>query len=354
MPRFLRHGLVEMDGGKFDLIQDLTVAEYARYEILRCMHTIQLGYGSPTYALGALQNWLPAPKGQYYDLNFQISSMGSPCESHWLKGLHNQTSLIADGLVNITRISLTFDGRQPSPGLAAQFDNSAEEFADLALGPHWGELLQAAVNLECLHLTDESSWSLGFNNLLHHIFQNCTWSKLSELSIIRNSNIKLLPLAIHNFGYSQGWYLFQQNDLDSFLLRHKRSLERLELWNIVGLDQRIPAPPLSLQYIAPGFPEDPTPSLLALEHSLKVWQRELDKLTASHVAIEIDFYEIREIPLTLDTWLRDSEIQALAETLDAPVERSDSTLAHGKRAIFHLKVSTDGMRSLRWESDLEF
>jgi len=164
----------------------------------------------------------------------------------------------------------------------------------------------------------------------------------------------LLPLAIHNFGYSQGWYLFQQNDLDSFLLRHKRSLERLELWNIVGLDQRIPAPPLSLQYIAPGFPEDPTPSLLALEHSLKVWQRELDKLTASHVAIEIDFYEIREIPLTLDTWLRDSEIQALAETLDAPVERSDSTLAHGKRAIFHLKVSTDGMRSLRWESDLEF
>lgn len=141
--------------------------------------------------------------------------MGSPCESHWLKGLHNRTSLIADGLVNISRISLIFDGRQPSPTLAAEFDDSAEEFADLALGPHWCALLQAAVNLETLHLTDVSSWSAGFDNLLHHIFQGCTWPKLAELSIIRDSNIKLLPLALHNFSYSQGWYLFQQKDLDS-------------------------------------------------------------------------------------------------------------------------------------------
>jgi hypothetical protein len=209
MPRFLRHSLVDEDGDKFDLIQNLTVAEYARYEILRCMHTIRLGYGSPTYALGALQHWLPGPGGELRDLNFLVSNMGSPCECHWLKGLHHRTSLIGNALVNITRISLTFDGRQPSPRLAAEFDNSAEGSADLALGPHWCALLQAAVNLETLHLKDVSSWSAGFDNLLHHIFQNCTLSKLAELSIVRDSNIKLLPLALRNFSYSQSWYLFQ-------------------------------------------------------------------------------------------------------------------------------------------------
>jgi hypothetical protein len=209
MPRFLRHSLVDEDGDKFDLIQNLTVAEYARYEILRCMHTIRLGYGSPTYALGALQHWLPGPEGELRDLNFLVSNMGSPCECHWLKGLHHRTSLIGNALVNITRISLTFDGRQPSPRLAAEFDNSAEGSADLALGPHWCALLQAAVNLETLHLKDVSSWSAGFDNLLHHIFQNCTLSKLAELSIVRDSNIKLLPLALRNFSYSQSWYLFQ-------------------------------------------------------------------------------------------------------------------------------------------------
>jgi hypothetical protein len=170
--------------------------------------------------LGALQHWLPGLEGKFHDLHFLVSNMGSPCESHWLKGLHNRTSLIANSLANITRISLTFDGRQPSPGLAAEFDNSAEEFADLALGPNWCALLQAAGNLKTLHLTDVSSWSPGFDNLLHHIFQNCTWSKLAELLIVRDGNIKLLPVAMHNFGYSLGWYLFQQRDLDSFLLRH--------------------------------------------------------------------------------------------------------------------------------------
>ena len=351
LPSFLRHCLVSRKDCKFDLIQDLTVAEYARYEILRCMHTIRLGNGSPTYALGALQHWLPGLEGKCHDLHFLVSNMGSPCESHWLKGLHNRTSLIANSLANITRISLTLDGRQPSPGLAAEFDNSAEEFADLALGPNWCALLQVAGNLKTLHLTDVSSWSPGFDNLLHHIFQNCTWSKLAELLIVRDGNIKLLPVATHNFGYSLGWYLFQQRDLDSFLLRHKHSLKRLELYNIVGLDQRIPVPPLSLQYIAPGFPEDPTPSLKALENSLKVWQHELDMLADLHVAIVIDFFEIREIPMTLDTWLRDSEIQALAETLGAPVERTGSSVGHGNRVMFHLKGSAD---SILWDGDFEF
>lgn len=232
---------------------------------------------------------------------------------------------------------MIFDGRQPSPILVAEFDHSDEEFADLALGPNWSALLQAAMNLDTLHMTDVSPWSPEFNNSLHHIFQNCIWSKLTELSIVRGGNIKLLPSAIHNFSYSLGWYLFQQQDLDSFILCHKRSLKRLELYNIVGLDQRTPAPPLGLQHIAPGFPEDPTPSLRALENSLKVWQFELDNLEDLHVVIGIDSYEAVEVPVALDTWLRDSEIQALAETLGAPVERTGSTVGDGNRAIFHLK-----------------
>lgn len=195
MPHFLRHGLVDVEGGKFDLIQDLTVAEYARCEILRCMLTTRLGYGSPTHALGALQHWLPGLKGEHHDLHFLVSNMGSPCESHWLKGLHNRTSLVGDCLINITRISLTFDGHQPSPRLAAEFDNSGEEFAGLALGPHWCALLQAAVNLETLHLTDVSSWSAGFDNLLNNIIQNCTWSRLAELSIVRDKQYQVTSIS---------------------------------------------------------------------------------------------------------------------------------------------------------------
>lgn len=162
------------------------------------------------------------------------------------------------------------------------------------------------------------------------------------------NNIKLLPLALHNFSYAQGWYLFQQEDLDSFLLRHKLSLERLELFNVVRLDQRIMAPPLSLQYIAAGFPEDPTPSLPALDNSLKVWQRDLDKLADLRVAIEMEFCENAEIPATFYEWLRDSEIQALAETLSITVERFRSTVEHGNRAVFRFRGSTD---SVLWDQD---
>ena len=333
MPRFLWHCLVDRKETKFNLIQDLTVAEFARYEILRCMHTDRLGYGSPTYVLGALQHWLLVLEGQCHELHFLVSNMGGPCESHWLKGLHNRTSLMADALANITRISLICDRRRPN-----------EELVDLALEQNWCALLRAAVNLETLIVGAMSAWSPGFNNLLHYIFQDCTWAKLAELSIIRDGNIKLLPFEEHIVRYySLGWYLFRQRDLDSFLMRHKQSLKRLELYNIVGLDQRIPAPPLYLQYAGPGHPEDPTPSLLALDNSLKLWERELDKLTDLRVAVGIDLYENRETPESLDTWLRDSEIQALAETLGAPVEREYSSMGNCNRVIFRLKDSADSI-----------
>lgn len=89
----------------------------------------------------------------------------------------------------------------------------------------------------------------------------------------------------------------------------------------------------------------------ALAHSLKLFQRDLHNLTDLHVAIGIDWHEIVENPVTLDAWLRDSEVQALAETLGVQVERTGSTVGRGKRAVFHLEGSAD---SIRRESDLEF
>lgn len=79
LPQFLRQGLVNRDGGKFGLIQNLTVAEYASYEILRCLHTIQLGHGSPTWCAGSLHelvNRFLAPSTQV----LQPSKKGT--ESH--------------------------------------------------------------------------------------------------------------------------------------------------------------------------------------------------------------------------------------------------------------------------------
>lgn len=259
MPRFLQHCLVDREETKFDLIQDLTVAEFAKYEILRCMHTDRLGSGSPTYVLGALQHWLLGLEGQRHHLLFLVSNMGSPCESHWLKGLHNRTSLMADALANITSITLICDRRQPT-----------DHLDDLELGRNWCAILHAAVNLETLHFTDMSEWSPCFNNLLHYIVQDYTWSKLAKLSIVCNGNIKLLPLETHRLSYSLGWYLFQQWDLGSTLWRHRGSLKCLQLYNIVEEDPRIPAPPSSLHSIDPGSPEDPTPSLPALDYSRKL------------------------------------------------------------------------------------
>ena len=270
VPRFREHCLFDFPGGKFDVIQHLTVGEYARYEMLRYMHTTCLGRGSPTYLLGALRHWFPGTEGDQSRLKFLVTNMGSPYEAHWLKGLASCPRLIEDGLINITKISLTFNGCPPPPWLAAQFDNSGEEFTDLALAPHWCTLLQAAANLQVLRLADVSTWSIGFNSLLHHIFQSFTWSKLAHLSIVRTKNIKLLPVQPHNTGYCLSWYLFLQSDLDKFLLRHRTCLELLDLHNVVGLDQQVSALPLSLQYQGEGFPEDPTPSLEALENSLRM------------------------------------------------------------------------------------
>lgn len=244
--------------------------------------------------------------------------MGSPCESHWIKGLVSRPKLFNDSMVNITRIALHFDGRRPSPILAAEFDGSGERFADLALGSHWCALLKAAVNLDTLYMMDIPSWSAGFNNLLHHIFRECAWSSLAELRITRSCDIKLLPVDPHDFGYCLGWYLFLQKDLDTFLLRHRTNLKRLELVKIVGLDEQIPPPALSLQYIGDAFPEDPTPSLSALEESLKIWSRQLTELEEIDVVVGTELYG--GSTEAVDTWLRDSEIQALATTLGVEPE----------------------------------
>ena len=119
-------------------------------------------------------------------------------------------------------------------------------------------------------------------------------------------------------------------------------MECLQLYNIVEEHPRIPAPPSSLQSIDPGSPEDPTPSLLALDYSRKLWQRELEMLTDSDVAVEIDS------PVTFDTRLRDGEIQALTEDFGAPVERKCFAVGPGggtilDRAIFHVKGSADSV-----------
>ena len=82
-----------------------------------------------------------------------------------------------------------------------------------------------------------------------------------------------------------------------------------------------------------------------------MWQHELDKPVDFDLEIGIDFYEIREIPVTLDTWLRDSEIQTLAETLSAPVELTPPTVGNVNRAVYHLTGSSD---RVLWDDDFEF
>jgi hypothetical protein len=53
LPEFLRCGLTIVDR-RFDIIKDLSVAEYARYEILRSTYLSSTGFGSPTNILGTL------------------------------------------------------------------------------------------------------------------------------------------------------------------------------------------------------------------------------------------------------------------------------------------------------------
>lgn len=52
LPEYLRLGLLDRETGKFEAIQHLTVAEYARYDIFRRMHAKHLGHGSPHTSWG--------------------------------------------------------------------------------------------------------------------------------------------------------------------------------------------------------------------------------------------------------------------------------------------------------------
>jgi hypothetical protein len=90
-------------------------------------------------------------------------------------------------------------------------------------------------------------------------------------------------------------------------------LEKLELSNIIGLTERFPPAPISLQWIQPGFPSDPKPSLSAFERSLNVWKRELKGLTEADVIVDIQFHGGREA--AVENWLEESEVQALASAM---------------------------------------
>jgi len=238
-------------------------------------------------------------------------------ETTWTTRLAREPRLIHDSMANLTCFELLIDCPRPPQQLAVQLDTSGEEHPELSQGPRWLTLLQAAMNLKVLRLRDISAWSAGFDNLLQLIFESATWPNLIELSIRRKQNIGLLPFAPHLFDHSPGWYLFLQKDLDRFLVRHKHALERMVLRNIVGLTERLPPAPISLQWLAPGFPPDPKPSLAAFERSLQLWKRELRGLAEADVAIAIDFYGGQQA--AVDRWLEESETQALDSSMGFPV-----------------------------------
>jgi hypothetical protein len=121
-----------------------------------------------------------------------------------------------------------------------------------------------------------------------------------------------------------GWYLFLQTDLGKFLLRHKATLECLDLRNVIGVKQRLEPPPWTLQHTGFGFPECPIPSLSALSNSLDLWVRELRALREIAVVLDVQVSCPHEDPSTaLGAWLRDSELQALATALGVEAKWSD-------------------------------
>jgi hypothetical protein len=89
-------------------------------------------------------------------------------------------------------------------------------------------------------------------------------------------------------------YLFLQRDLDRFLIRQKSTLGKLMLRNKFGLTERVPPAPISLQWLEPGFPDDPRPSLSAFERSLKLWRRELRGLKEADVVVAVELYVERK------------------------------------------------------------
>jgi hypothetical protein len=184
LPEFLRCGLTTA-GNRFDIIRDLPVAEYARYEILRSTYLGSTGFGSPTNILGALKRWPSATYGQPCSLSFLVTDMGSRDEAYWLEGLDSRSLLLHDSMINITRIVMNIEGRQPPRWLTTNLDRGDRPHPDPALGSHLCNLLHAAVNLKVLQIMIASSWSVGFDNLLNHIFKECTWSRLTQLTFKR-------------------------------------------------------------------------------------------------------------------------------------------------------------------------
>jgi hypothetical protein len=351
LPQFLRYGLTGQNS-RFGVIKDLTVAEYARCEILQELFLTSIGCGSPTNILSALERWSASLRGQLCSLSFLISEMNISTEAHWMRGLAGRPSLLEDCMINVTRVVLTMDGRPP---LRAGPLN--QEYPAFPLEPHWCTLLRAAVNLEVLEMAAVSSTCVGFDTLLGYVFRKCTWPKLTQLSIHRDRNIKLLPTEGLPAHYSLGWYLFLREELDNFLLRHKATLECLDLQNIVGVEQRSLPPPWALQRYGRNFPKCPAPSLPALHNSLDLWVRELGNLEEISVIISLEVDLAMELspehpPQILESWLCRSELQALATRLGVEASKSNLSdhqtrwarvqfdLADSKRGT-HLRGVTD-------------
>ena len=299
-------------GDKFDAIQHLTVADYVKTEILHYLYRSSIGRASPIEILGALSRWPVAPGDKHHILSIFVQGLSSLDEVSWTTRLDQDHHFLQDKVSNLTCIELSIDCLRPPQQLAARLDTSGTQHHEVSQGPRWLTLLQAASNLRVLRLSDASEWSAGFDNLLHLIFETVTWPKLTELSIRRYQNIGLLPFAPQLFGHSLGWYLFLQKDLDHFLIRHKNTLEKLVLRNIVGLTERIPPAPISLQWFEPGFP-GPKPSLSTFERSLNLWKRELKGLKEADVVVAVEFYGGREA--AVDEWIEESEVQALSSSM---------------------------------------
>lgn len=273
----------------------------------------------------------PHTYGQYRSLSLLCSTRRSALAWRPAENQPSQSRSLDESLASITKVSLSIEGHRLSYIQAERRDFKGSANHDLTAGSHLYDLLRAAANLKSLEIVDLAEASTGINYLLDRVFQSCTWPHLTELSIVRTNNVKLLPhRPTRASTFSMGWYLFLQEDLDNFLLRHKMTLERLHLQNIFGLEQRITPPSYALQFPGFGFPDDPTPSLPALRNSLVLWRGNLVKLKHIDVVVRAKVHHISENLSPFDEWLSKSDIQALAKSLGVEAERFDFTEGRSK------------------------
>ena len=271
LPAFLQSDVRSKRGSdKYDAIQHLTVADFVKREILHDLYRIFYEHASPIEIMGALSQWPVAPGKKDRSLSMFVHGLRSLDEIAWAETLAREPRWIRNNIANLTCIQVSIDSQRPQQSLAIQLDISGEEHDELTQDRRWFALLQAAVSLRSLILRDDSQWSAGFDNLLHLIFETATWPRLAELSIRRDRNVGLLPFPHRLLPHSLGWYLFLQRDLDRFLVRHKKTLQKLVLRNIIGLTERLPPAPISWQWLKPGFPQDPKPSLSAFRQGLEL------------------------------------------------------------------------------------